>query len=132
MALFKDLETEQNGHALPLAKLIQALPWNEQGLLPAIAQCHESGQILMLAWMNQTALEESLRTGRVCYYSRSRQSLWRKGETSGHVQTLIEMRFDCDGDAILCRVDQTGAACHTHRPSCFYLKVTDNHVIIDE
>ncbi|MDA9004076.1 phosphoribosyl-AMP cyclohydrolase [bacterium] len=131
MTLFKQLESADSASATPLSELIQALPWNEQGLLPAIAQCHKSGQVLMMAWMNQVALEETLQVGRVCYFSRSRQSLWRKGETSGHTQKLIELRFDCDGDAILCRVDQTGPACHTERPSCFYLKVTDNHVIID-
>jgi phosphoribosyl-AMP cyclohydrolase len=89
-------------------------------LVPAIAQQHDSGEILMLAWMNREALAETLATGRVCYWSRSRQALWRKGETSGQVQRLVELRVDCDGDTLLLRVEQTGVACHTGRRSCFY------------
>ena len=86
----------------------------------------------MLAWMNETALRETLTTGRVCYWSRSRQSLWRKGESSGQVQMLKELRLDCDGDTILCRVDQTGPACHTGRRDCFYLKVDGDRLVIDQ
>jgi phosphoribosyl-AMP cyclohydrolase len=89
-------------------------------LIPAIAQQHDTGEVLMMAWMNQDAIDETLRTRRVCYYSRSRQALWRKGETSGQTQQLIDLRFDCDGDTLLLLVDQTGVACHTGRRSCFY------------
>ena len=96
------------------------------GLIPAVAQQHDTGEVLMLAWMNRAAVDESLRTGRVCYWSRSRQALWRKGETSGQVQRLVEMRLDCDGDTVLLLVDQTGVACHTGRRSCFYRAVRDD------
>ncbi|MEO1190740.1 MAG: phosphoribosyl-AMP cyclohydrolase [Pseudomonadota bacterium] len=100
--------------------LVAAVAFDSRGLVAAIAQDHQSGAVLMLAWMNETALRETLTTGRVCYWSRSRQSLWRKGESSGHVQDLVEARLDCDGDALLLLVKQTGPACHTNRPSCFY------------
>jgi phosphoribosyl-AMP cyclohydrolase len=100
--------------------VIETLPFNADGLLPAISQQHDSGEVLMMAWMNREALEETLSTGRVCYFSRSRKKLWRKGESSGQVQMLKEMRLDCDGDTILLIVDQTGPACHTGRRSCFY------------
>lgn len=96
--------------------------WNQDGLVPAVAQQHDTGEVLMLAWMNKEALEETLATGRVCYWSRSRRRLWRKGETSGHTQRLVEARLDCDGDTILLLVDQTGPACHTGARSCFFRK----------
>ena len=99
--------------------------FNEDGLIPAIAQQHDTGEVLMLAWMNREALAETLRTGRVCYYSRSRRALWRKGERSGQVQVLQELRLDCDGDTILLLVDQTGVACHTGRRSCFFRAMRD-------
>lgn len=99
------------------------IAYNSQGLVPAIAQQHDTGEVLMLAWMNAESVAETLATGRVCYWSRSRQALWRKGETSGHTQRLVEMRLDCDGDAILLRVDQTGPACHTGERSCFFTPV---------
>jgi phosphoribosyl-AMP cyclohydrolase len=99
---------------------IDRLVFNEAGLIPAIAQQHDSGDVLMLAWMNREAIEKTLSEGRVCYWSRSRQALWRKGETSGHVQQLKALRYDCDADALLLIVDQTGPACHTKRRSCFY------------
>jgi phosphoribosyl-AMP cyclohydrolase len=99
--------------------------FNADGLIPAIAQQHDTGEVLMLAWMNREAIAETLATGRVCYYSRSRKSLWRKGETSGQAQTLIELRLDCDGDSILLLVDQTGVACHTGRRNCFFRAVRD-------
>ena len=105
--------------ALPPA-LEQAVTFDAAGLVPAIAQQHDSGETLMLAWMNRAALAETLATGRVCYWSRSRQALWRKGERSGQVQRLVELRVDCDGDTLLLRVEQTGVACHTGRRSCFY------------
>ena len=90
------------------------------GLVPAVAQDADTGEVLMLAWMNRDALAETLETGRVCYWSRSRRALWRKGETSGQTQRLVEARLDCDGDAVLLLVDQAGVACHTGRRSCFY------------
>ena len=96
------------------------IAYNDQGLIPAIAQQHDTGEVLMLAWMNAESLAETLATHRVCYWSRSRQALWRKGETSGHTQRLIEMRLDCDGDAVLLLIDQTGPACHTGERSCFF------------
>ncbi len=102
------------------AALLDAIRFDGRGLVAAVAQQHDSGEVLMLAWMNRDAVAETLATGRVCYWSRSRGALWRKGETSGQVQRLVEMRMDCDGDALLLLVDQTGVACHTGRRSCFY------------
>jgi phosphoribosyl-AMP cyclohydrolase len=121
MNLFEDLERSPAQRRVPLAQVLDAIRFDAAGLVPAIAQRHDNGDVLMLAWMNRDALEETLRTGRVCYYSRSRRRLWRKGEESGHVQHLKELRLDCDGDAVLLKVEQTGAACHTQRPHCFYL-----------
>jgi len=100
--------------------VVAALNFNADGLITAVAQQYDTGEVLMLAWMNREAVLETLATGRVCYWSRSRQTLWRKGETSGHVQRLVEFRVDCDGDAVLLQVDQTGAACHTGQRSCFF------------
>ncbi len=97
--------------------------WNSDGLVPAIAQDWESGDILMLAWMNEEALRLTLEEGRAIYWSRSRQALWRKGEESGNVQLLKELRIDCDADTVLMKVEQLGGiACHTGRRSCFYLR----------
>ena len=104
--------------------------FNEAGLLPAIAQDHNSREVLMLAWMNREAIERTLRDGYACYYSRSRQAFWQKGETSGHVQRLVAMRFDCDADTLLLEVEQTGAACHTFRRDCFYLEVDGDAVTV--
>jgi phosphoribosyl-AMP cyclohydrolase len=100
--------------------VLEAIAFNAEGLVPAIAQQHDTGAVLMMAWMNREAVAETMATGRVCYFSRSRQRLWRKGETSGQVQHLVELRVDCDGDTLLLLVDQTGVACHTGRLSCFY------------
>jgi len=108
--------------------VLDALPWNSDGLIAAIAQQHDSGEVLMLAWMNRRALAETLASGQACYWSRSRQCLWRKGESSGHRQRLIEARLDCDGDAVLLLVDQQGPACHTGRPNCFYNAIRDGAV----
>ncbi|MCD6006966.1 phosphoribosyl-AMP cyclohydrolase [Halomonas sp. IOP_31] len=119
--LFKSLESAPRGEHLDTAALLDAVRWNDAGLIPAIAQQHDSGEVLMMAWMSRQALEETLASGRVCYYSRSRAKLWRKGETSGQVQTLVSAWLDCDGDALLLGVDQTGPACHTGRRSCFYI-----------
>ena len=102
------------------AALLDAVSFNAHGLVPAIAQQADTGEVLMMAWMNREALAETLTTGRVCYWSRSRQGLWRKGESSGQVQLLRELRIDCDGDTLLLLVDQTGVACHTGRRNCFY------------
>jgi phosphoribosyl-AMP cyclohydrolase len=101
-------------------KLLYQVSFDAQGLIPAIAQDHETGEVLMMAWMNKEALEETIRTGQVCYWSRSRGKLWRKGESSGQQQRLVELRLDCDGDTILLKVEQKGVACHTGRKSCFY------------
>ncbi len=99
--------------------------WNADGLVPAIAQDHVTGRVLMLAWMNREALRLTCAEGRAVYWSRSRNKLWRKGEQSGHVQTVREIRLDCDQDALLLRVEQQGGiACHTGRESCFYLRAT--------
>ena len=104
----------------------QTLRYDEKGLIPAIAQDHESGQILMMAWMNADAVRQTLQTGRVTYWSRSRQAFWVKGESSGHAQKLVDFRFDCDRDCVLVVVAQTGPACHTLRQSCFYTAVRDS------
>ena len=101
------------------------LKFNEAGLIPAIAQQHDTGEVLMMAWMNAEALRKTLETGRVTYWSRSRQAFWIKGESSGHVQKLVDLRVDCDRDCLLVLVDQTGPACHTNRRSCFYTAVRD-------
>lgn len=115
------------------SNLLHIVCFNSDGLIPAIAQQHDSGQILMMAWMNQESLEETLRTGRVCYWSRSRGKLWRKGESSGQIQMLQEIRIDCDGDTLLLQVDQTGPACHTGRRSCFYRALRRNQIeMIDD
>lgn len=102
------------------APLLAAVRFDSSGLVPAIAQDAETGEILMMAWMNREALAETITTGRVCYWSRSRQSLWRKGETSGQQQKLVRLQIDCDGDTLLIQVTQKGVACHTGRRSCFY------------
>jgi phosphoribosyl-AMP cyclohydrolase len=102
------------------ALLLDAVRFDAHGLVPCIAQQHDTGEVLMMAWMNRAALAETLATGRVCYWSRSRQALWRKGETSGQVQRLVDLRLDCDGDTLLALVDQTGVACHTGRRNCFF------------
>ena len=106
--------------AAGIAATLDAIAWNGEGLVPAIAQQHDSGEVLMMAWMNREAVAETLATGRVCYFSRSRGALWRKGESSGQVQELVELRVDCDGDTLLLAVAQTGVACHTGRRNCFF------------
>ncbi|MEW6463447.1 MAG: phosphoribosyl-AMP cyclohydrolase [Pseudomonadota bacterium] len=114
------LESARAGHTRSLQATLDAIAWNDAGLIPVITQRHDDGEVLMLAWMNRAALTETLSSGQICYWSRSRQRLWRKGETSGHRQRLHSARLDCDGDALLLRVEQTGPACHTGRPACFY------------
>jgi phosphoribosyl-AMP cyclohydrolase len=115
-----------------MTSFLDDLEFDAQGLIPAIAQQHDSGEVLMLAWMNRQAIEETLATGRVCYWSRSRGALWRKGDTSGQVQRLVEMRIDCDQDALLLKVDQTGVACHTGRRSCFFRRVEGEAAAVAE
>lgn len=106
---------------------LEQIKWDKDGLVPAIAQDHKSGRILMMAWMNREALQLTIDEQRAIYFSRSRNKLWRKGEESGHVQKLYELRTDCDKDAILMQVEQLGGiACHTGRESCFYLRQQDN------
>ena len=105
---------------------LDEIPWNKDGLITAIAQDATSGRILMVAFMNREALEETVRTKQAVYWSRSRSRLWRKGEESGHAQQLVELRLDCDADAVLLKVEQAGGiACHTGRQSCFFRKLED-------
>jgi phosphoribosyl-AMP cyclohydrolase len=103
-----------------IERALDEIKFGPDGLVPAIAQQHDTGEVLMLAWMNRDAVRLTLAEGRACYWSRSRQALWRKGETSGQVQRLRELRLDCDGDTVLLLVDQHGVACHTGRHNCFF------------
>ena len=105
------------------------LSYNDAGLIPAIAQDATSREVLMLAWMNADSIAQTLETGRVTYWSRSRQAFWIKGETSGNTQELVDFRFDCDQDCLLVLVNQTGPACHTGRRDCFYRAVRDGEVV---
>lgn len=107
---------------------LKAVKFNDDGLVPVIAQSSTTGDVLMMAWMNRHTLEETLVTGQVTYWSRSRKSVWRKGETSGHVQRLVDAFVDCDGDTLLLKVDQIGAACHTGAPNCFFRKLENEKV----
>ena len=125
---FLDAEHLAQGSQLDLEKTLQHLSFNQEGLIPVITQRHDTGEVLMMAWMNREALDITLQEGYVCYWSRSRNQLWRKGETSGNTQKLIELRVDCDGDCLLCLVNQTGPACHTGRSNCFYFSVKQNMV----
>ena len=109
--------SEQIGEAAD--QLLARVRWDANGLVPAIAQQYDTGRVLMLAYMNAESLAATLETGRVTYWSRSRRQLWRKGDTSGHIQRLVDVKLDCDGDTLLLQVDQTGPACHTGAPTCF-------------
>jgi phosphoribosyl-AMP cyclohydrolase len=109
--------------------LLREVRFDAAGLVLAVAQQHDTGEVLMVAWMNADAIAETLATGRVCYWSRSRGALWRKGEISGQVQELKELRLDCDGDSILLLVDQTGVACHTGRRNCFFRAVRGGKLV---
>jgi phosphoribosyl-AMP cyclohydrolase len=102
---------------------LSEVTFNSEGLVPAVAQSAATGEVLMVAWMNAESLELTLSTGHVTYWSRSRKELWRKGETSGHTQRLVEAWVDCDGDTLLLKVDQIGPACHTGAPTCFFRKL---------
>jgi len=112
-----------------VSEVFDALKFDERGLVAAVAQQHDTGEVLMLAWMNREAIAETLASGQACYFSRSRNRLWRKGESSGQTQRLVELRIDCDGDAVLLLVDQSGVACHTGRRSCFYTAVQDGGLV---
>ncbi len=120
---FKKLETHDQNLPIELIEVIDQLAFNEQGLMPVITQDAISKDVLMFAWMSKESLCLTIQTKRMTYWSRSRGKLWIKGESSGHAQSLTSMSFDCDGDVILCQVEQIGAACHTGRPDCFYLNV---------
>ena len=111
-----------------LNRLLSELSFDANGLIPAIAQQFDSGEVLMMAWMNKEAVKATLMENRGVYWSRSRNSLWRKGESSGQIQQLIEFRWDCDRDTILLLVDQTGVACHTGRRNCFYFAIREDEV----
>ena len=113
----------------PTDQLLDIITFNEKGYVPAIAQQHDSGETLMMAWMNKQSIRETIATGMVHYWSRSRDALWRKGESSGQMQALVELRVDCDGDTLLLLVDQTGVACHTGRRTCFYRALRDGEVV---
>jgi len=110
-------------------QVLDAIAFDASGLVPAIAQQHDTGEVLMMAWMNRDAVAETLATGRVCYFSRSRNRLWRKGESSGQQQRLVELRLDCDGDTVLLLVDQLGVACHTGRRDCFFRAARDGSLV---
>ena len=112
-----------------MKNIFDTIKFDADGLVAAIAQQYDSKEVLMLAWMNAESIEETLKTNQVCYYSRSRAKLWRKGETSGQTQKLIEMQIDCDGDAVLLLVDQKGVACHTGRRQCFFNTVKDGKIV---
>ncbi|MBC8282501.1 MAG: phosphoribosyl-AMP cyclohydrolase [Nitrospinae bacterium] len=131
---FLALEKLKNNSSLALNEVLEQLAFNEQGLIPVITQDAKTKTMLMFAWMNIESLQQTLATKKMTYWSRSRQQLWVKGETSGHLQRVFSMSFDCDGDAILCQVEQQGAPCHTGRQSCFYLNVEaeNQQVIINE
>ncbi len=122
---YKDLESQKKGSQSSLDTALDSLKFNSDGLIPAIAQQHDSGEVLMMAWMNRAAIEETLQTKQVCYWSRSRNNYWRKGESSGNQQRLKSMSTDCDGDTLLLKVEQLGAACHTGRRDCFYNEISD-------
>ncbi|MCV2402941.1 phosphoribosyl-AMP cyclohydrolase [Marinomonas sp. C2222] len=128
----KKYENLNMGEKLPLDTVLANLKTDDAGLIAAIAQQHDTGEVLMMAYMNEKSIRETLETGQVCYWSRSRQTYWRKGESSGHRQTLVSMSFDCDGDCILLKVDQKGAACHTFRRDCFFFTIEGDDVVISK
>jgi len=127
---FKTLEKTSKGDHFDWTDVKEKVKFDQNGLIPAIAQQYDTKDILMMAWMNAQSIQETLATGRVCYWSRSRQNYWRKGEESGQIQELKSLHLDCDGDTILLQVDQTGPACHTGRKSCFYIQVEQNKATI--
>lgn len=121
-------DTQNSYSDSTIDKALAAIKFDVDGLVPAIAQQHESGEVLMMAWMNAESISETLKSGQVCYFSRSRQKLWRKGESSGQTQSLIDFRIDCDGDTLLLQVDQKGVACHTGRRNCFFNAIRDDKI----
>ncbi|MBY4677334.1 phosphoribosyl-AMP cyclohydrolase [Marinobacterium arenosum] len=127
---FRAAETCPAGSEFVLQSFLDQLNFNDAGLIPVIAQQYDSGQVLMMAWMNAEAIDRTLASGRMTYWSRSRRCFWRKGESSGHSQLLLEMRVDCDGDSLLCLVDQIGPACHTGRSNCFYFSVRPDEQLV--
>ena len=130
--IWRQLENAAANAVFPAAEIINALRFDPQGLLPVIAQCADSNRVLMLAWMNREALTQTLASGMMTYYSRSRQCLWKKGETSGCYQRLCELQVDCDGDSLLATVKQSGGACHTGKPTCFYLTLNAEQATVRE
>ena len=130
--LFTTLQTAAAGTRHNLPEALAALRFDRHGLLPVVAQCAASGRVLMLAWMNREALQQTLHSGRMVYFSRQRQALWRKGDTSGNIQKLVALAADCDGDTLLATVRQTGAACHTGRPHCFYVRLSPDGAEVAE
>lgn len=110
-------------------KMLAVVKFDSQGLVPAIAQQHGTGEVLMMAYMDRNAVAETMSTGRACYWSRSRKGPWRKGDTSGHIQELVELKVDCDGDTLLIEVEQTGVACHTGRHNCFFRAIRDGELV---
>lgn len=128
---YKQLERQSAGSHYQLQASLDQLKYNQDGLIPAIAQQHDSGEVLMMAWMNRQSIEETLATGQVCYWSRSRSNYWRKGESSGNQQKLVSMMADCDGDTLLLKVEQKGAACHTGRRDCFYNEIDQQGLTIN-
>jgi phosphoribosyl-AMP cyclohydrolase len=110
--------------------VVNLLLFNSNGLIPVITQQYDTGEVLMMAWMNEDAVRETLDTGQVCYWSRSRRQIWRKGEISGQTQKLLDFKWDCDADTILLQVDQVGVACHTGRHNCFYNAVRNNEITV--
>ena len=120
--------TEQRSAAAP--KVLDSVKFNDDGLVPAIAQQFDTGEVLMMAWMNRDAITETLKTGQVCYWSRSRGKLWRKGETSNQTQALKDFRWDCDSDTVLVLVDQAGVACHTGRRNCFFKAIRNGETAV--
>jgi len=113
-----------------IEQLINTLTFDRNGLIPAIAQQYNTGEVLMMAWMNKESISNTLMENRVVYWSRSRQSLWRKGDTSGQIQKLLEFRWDCDTDTLLLQVDQKGVACHTGRRTCFFNAIKDDKIAV--
>jgi phosphoribosyl-AMP cyclohydrolase len=120
---FQSLETQSNQSTICLNTVFDHIVFNHDGLIPVITQDATSQEVLMMAWMNKSSIQKTLDTQNVTYWSRSRQKYWVKGETSGNTQKLVSMSLDCDGDAILCQVNQVGGACHTGRANCFYLHI---------
>lgn len=113
-------------------KIINTIQFNEDGLVPVIAQEASTGEVLMMAWMNKQAVEHTLREKQVCYFSRSRQKLWRKGESSGQTQQLVSLTIDCDGDTLLAKVEQIGVACHTGRKNCFFNEIDGDTIKVTQ